>query len=116
MIAIEACREATDKGTHCRMDFKGHAGFDEAGKDIVCAAVSILFYTLAESVRSTAHDGARAKITESPGNASVEMWADWREAGEAWQAYTVVLRGIDLLAMAYPERISVTEKKSRGDL
>lgn len=31
--------------TDTRMEIRGHAGFEERGKDIICAAVSILAYT-----------------------------------------------------------------------
>ena len=33
-----------------RLTADGHAGFAEAGQDIVCAAVTILVYTLAAAV------------------------------------------------------------------
>ena len=32
------------------MEVKGHAGYDEYGKDIVCAAVSVLTVNMANSV------------------------------------------------------------------
>ncbi|MFR7761634.1 MAG: ribosomal-processing cysteine protease Prp [Eubacterium sp.] len=34
--------------TENTLDVKGHAGYDKPGKDIVCAAVSILIFTFCE--------------------------------------------------------------------
>ena len=34
--------------TDDRLEARGHAGYDEPGKDIVCASVSILIYTFVE--------------------------------------------------------------------
>ena len=35
-----------------KIEMTGHAEHDEPGKDVVCAAASMLFYTLAETVSS----------------------------------------------------------------
>ena len=35
--------------TENTLDVKGHAGYDKPGKDIVCAAVSILIFTFCEA-------------------------------------------------------------------
>ena len=39
------------------MEVKGHAGYDEYGKDIVCAAVSVLTVNMANSVEKFTDDG-----------------------------------------------------------
>ena len=48
MIEIEI-----EKG---KIAVKGHAGYDEIGKDIVCAAVSTLFQALIASVKELTPD------------------------------------------------------------
>lgn len=40
-----------------RLRVEGHAGYDEEGKDIVCAAASILFYTLARALQEMESKG-----------------------------------------------------------
>ena len=35
---------------------KGHAGYDEYGRDIVCSAVSVLTYNLQESINRLTDD------------------------------------------------------------
>lgn len=46
---------------------KGHAGYAEAGNDIICAAVSALCYTAAGYFESGETCGARTAFTERDG-------------------------------------------------
>jgi uncharacterized protein YsxB (DUF464 family) len=39
-----------NRGKSFEIESKGHAGYGEKGKDIVCSAVSILLYTLVDSI------------------------------------------------------------------
>jgi len=43
MIRVEILRDS--KGNIYKFNIKGHAGFDEYGKDIICAAVSAISQT-----------------------------------------------------------------------
>ena len=43
------------------MEVKGHAGYDEYGKDIVCAAVSVLTVNMANSVEKFTDDSVDEK-------------------------------------------------------
>jgi len=86
----------------------GHAGVEERGKDIVCSAVSILFYTLCEGITKLKYcleeepvismadgDGkVSCKPTES-GRASIEM------------VYWSILNGFELLAESYPDAVKI---------
>ena len=47
MINVVAFAE---NGKYTGLKVSGHAGFDEEGKDIVCAAVSVLTLNLANSI------------------------------------------------------------------
>lgn len=42
---ITICLQRNSKGTIEKFGVQGHAGFSEAGKDIVCSAVSAIAYT-----------------------------------------------------------------------
>lgn len=85
-----------------RMRITGHAGYDEIGKDIVCAAVSALVQTLAQYLGNTAdlhyvdYDGAQIR----------EIMADGREA---MVAYETVMTGLRMIADQYPDNLLLTE-------
>lgn len=83
---------------------KGHAGFDEPGKDIVCAAVTILCYTLAENLP---WDRWRGDLCE--GDISIEM--DCAEQSDERKAFEVIKKGLKLLAEKYPENIQLYEDR-----
>ena len=44
------------------MEVKGHAGYDEYGKDIVCAAVSVLTVNMANSVEKFTDDSFKGSV------------------------------------------------------
>ena len=49
------------------VEVKGHAGYDEYGKDIVCAAVSVLTVNMANSVEKFTDDGFKGSVDEKTG-------------------------------------------------
>ena len=58
MIQVDVYSDS--KGCTTGVEVKGHAGYDEYGKDIVCAAVSVLTVNMANSVEKFTDDGLRA--------------------------------------------------------
>ena len=94
------------------LSVEGHAGQDEMGKDIVCAAISILFYTLAESL----HKSERM-LEEEPvinieeGNGHISCKPKKEYVGNITRTYWTILNGIELVADSYEEYVSfnVTE-------
>jgi uncharacterized protein YsxB (DUF464 family) len=77
----------------------GHAGCGEIGHDIVCAAVSTLFYTLAEYLAE------RMQTTDEiePGAA----YLTWN--GDAGEAMEMFRTGIGMVAGSYPEHVEIVE-------
>lgn len=73
--------------------FSGHAGYSQ-GEDIVCAAVSILFFTLAEAV---SRGGGGASFRSGQGRVFVP---DGYERERSF-----VRRGVLLLAERYPGNV-----------
>ena len=49
---------------------KGHAGYDEYGRDIICAAVSSLTLNMANSVEAFTEDGFEGSMEEETGRFS----------------------------------------------
>lgn len=76
---------------------EGHAGYDEYGKDIVCASISMLCYTLSECI----HDGA---VMEKSG----EFYLTCQGADEEdWQRLRVITEGFRLLANNYSKNVNL---------
>lgn len=76
---------------------EGHAGGGEAGRDPVCAALSMLMYTLLAALPVK---GTRRELAD--GFCFV--------CGGEGRVYEVVAAGLRLLAAAYPELVSMEEK------
>ncbi len=92
-----------------RLSVEGHAGQAEKGKDIVCSAVSILFYTLAQAIVDSAD-----LLEEEPviniedGNGIVSCKPNQTFLGTIQRTYWTILTGIELLADEYKEYINFT--------
>ncbi len=54
-----------DKDEACGFRIEGHAGFDKKGKDIVCAAVSVLATNTVNSIEAFTEDKFSCKQAES---------------------------------------------------
>lgn len=54
-------------------EVSGHAGYDNSGKDIVCAAVSMLMITIANSMEQNTKDEVIIKENEKEAKITIEM-------------------------------------------
>lgn len=85
-----------------RIALYGHANYDEHGKDIVCAAVSALVYTLQESLE---------RLTDDDVSFSFLHYATVIEFGDISRtAQTLInafLVGCDLIAGSYPNNVTL---------
>ncbi len=91
------------------IEAKGHAGYAEAGKDIVCASVSTLMYTLAQSVKNMYELGTLADeptINLTTGDACIKCrFDDYDFFYEAFQNFSLIGLGYSLLAHSYPQYV-----------
>ena len=91
------------------IEANGHAGYAEAGKDIVCASVSILLYTLARSIielhrKWTFEEEPTIELTE--GDAIIKCKCDdYGIFTAAYQNFEMIEDGFDLLANNYPQYV-----------
>ena len=60
------------------VDISGHAGYDKQGRDIVCAAVSVLAYNLVLSLETLTPD--QVFVEERQGYTEI-IWDDLSERG-----------------------------------
>ena len=92
---------------------EGHAGFAEAGKDIVCAGVSALCIALVERLRTLCAEGVAQtqRMIVRDGELLVEFTgADGkREDLILSSAVETVMDGLRAVAARYPDHVSVEE-------
>ena len=91
-----------------RLRLHGHAGAGKWGKDIVCAAASILTYTAAASAEQLYREGKLKNapyIRLLPGSALVEMELCQETEG----LMNVIRNGYTMLALRYPQFVRLEE-------
>ena len=92
------------------LSVKGHSGMAEEGKDIICAAASILTYTIAQNVQDAYLNHMlrkKPKISMKKGNSMVTAKPLKEYRTETWHAFFVVQRGFELLAANYPDHVYI---------
>lgn len=83
-----------------RLTVKGHAGYAEPGKDIVCAAVSILAQNLIQSIEELTPD--KTKYSILPGRVCIEYRNLSEKAKSLFDSFFI---GIRMVIEDYPENV-----------
>jgi uncharacterized protein YsxB (DUF464 family) len=83
---------------------KGHAGFAERGKDIVCAAVSTLAQVFLQSVETLTADKMECVLSEKDGFLDVE-YKELSEKSKTLLASFFI--GVEMIADEYPDFVKV---------
>ena len=92
----------------------GHANYAEQGKDIVCSAASILFYTACETVKMLEDEAFESKpvfyIDDSDEGvtASIECIPKKDYTAVIDTIYQTIFNGYKLLAEGYPNNVQIT--------
>lgn len=100
---------------------KGHAGEKkrESGEeDVICAAVSILCYTLAQTVRFMESDGQtenEACIKISSGDCEILVTPKNEHFAEALHTFLVIENGFALLAKNFGDAVSLSPLAVKGE-
>ena len=94
------CKMLVDEDT-VFLRLKGHAGFAEEGKDIVCASASALCNTFVEFLRQK--DIAFEYKLEK-GNIEIKLTI-CEEMSGLWEVVSFVAVGLYILACTYPKNI-----------
>ena len=80
----------------------GHARYAERGKDIVCAAVSVLFQNMCNSIQAFTCD--RVRIRTDPGDSRI----DFKELTESGKLLVdSFFCGICAISSEYPEYVEI---------
>lgn len=91
------------------LEVQGHAGHGKKGKDIVCSAISTLFYTLGDSLMQymdAMEELPIVKDDEGEGYISCKPKEEY-EANISL-IYWTVLNGIQMVAENYPKNVKFT--------
>lgn len=83
------------------VECKGHAGYANAGNDIVCAGISTLVQTLVSYLPEAA-DTFSAKVES--GNAFITA-----KGRDAFICYKMMMEGLRLIESSFPQHIEITE-------
>jgi len=92
------------------MTVSGHAGFAPRGQDILCAAVSVLTLTAAQTAGELQRKNLlqqEAVTVLQEGFACITLRPKAHARGQARAAFRVILTGMRLLARSYPQYVQV---------
>ena len=93
------------------MKLSGHAGQAEKGEDIVCAAASILAYTVAQALQFMYEQGElqkRPHIRLEEGDTIIVAKPKEDSYAEALHTFFVAQVGYHLLAHTYPQYVTLS--------
>ena len=88
------------------LEISGHANHDVKGKDIVCSAVSCLFYTLGEALTQSLEMLTEPVVfMDHDGWGFLKGYPKEEYEGNIARTYWTILVGLQMLAEQYPENI-----------
>jgi uncharacterized protein YsxB (DUF464 family) len=90
---------------------RGHAGYDAIGRDIVCAAISVLITAAAATCDPYVDTGARMTVRLDPADAEVTVVCEDPDVLERVRVHLRTVEvGLALLAAEYPQYIKLTSE------
>ena len=90
----------------------GHAGWAESGRDLACAAVSVILQTAWVGLSEVA--GVKASGTRRRGRIALSWPADTRSRPRVRAIVETAARSIEYLAVQYPDHIKVVAETADG--
>ncbi|MBO7357202.1 MAG: ribosomal-processing cysteine protease Prp [Lachnospiraceae bacterium] len=89
------------------LEIKGHANYGEEGKDIVCAGVSTLFYTLANVLEDNKKMLKTLNYEMEKGEGTLLVTPKEEYQGNVQVMLLTVLTGFNLMASNYPHNVKL---------
>lgn len=85
----------------------GHAGAGKKGKDIVCSAISVLFYTLGDSLMQYTDAMEKEPVVKDvEGEGYIACTPKKEYEANIALVYWTVLNGMQMVAEQYPKNVS----------
>lgn len=114
MVEVRATSQTEEAWGLCRLAVNGHAGAGPKGRDLVCAAVSVLVETLGSWVLENPEDVVKeSRVMLEEGYALIEAAAWKNKLPALTERFGLVEYGLKKLAEQYPEY--VTFGNSQGE-
>ena len=98
----------TESGEKLSLRLKGHAGYAEIGKDIVCASATILAYTVAQFVTEAEHKGdllSPPEVKLESGDTIISCEPNDEAFYAIRNAYLYTVLGYQILEHNYPQYV-----------
>ena len=95
-----------------KLTINGHACYAQAGKDIVCAGISTLLFTLTHQLKRMGFD-FHANIDEREGFAMVQARTETKRQHDCMLIFSTVNAGLELLSEHYPEHIKIVKEEMK---
>lgn len=90
------------------LDITGHAEHGKKGEDIVCSAISSLFYTLAEALYESREMLSEDLVfSDEDGNGHLSCKPKAEYEGNIARTYWTILVGFDLVAKNYKKNVNL---------
>ena len=89
------------------LTIKGHAESGEKGHDIVCSAVSVLFYTLGQSLVESNEMLEANSFTDKDGEGHLSCVPKKEYEGNIARSYWTIMQGFMLIAGNYPKNVKI---------
>ena len=106
MVSIGIQRNSDGQVIGCHMS--GHAGYDEHGYDIVCAAVSVLSATAILGLTKIAKQ--RGEFSNSEGQCDMVLSGEITRSGQdILNILGTMLLGLEEISRQYPEFVQIHE-------
>lgn len=89
------------------LEIEGHAKHGEKGEDIVCAAISTLFYTLGETLNQSSNMLIKPIVfKDEDGKGYLACKPKKEYGGNIACMYHTILTGMELVANNYPKNVT----------
>lgn len=100
------------EGRSAAAEISGHAGYEKGGADIVCAACSMLAYTLLRQIAEEERKGIVTYMCADVSGGRVFISAEWSEEGDERLSavFDTVKTGFYMLMEEYPEFVRAEER------
>lgn len=89
------------------LSINGHAGYAENGKDIVCSAVSCLFYTLAETLSNSTDYLDGYSINTEKGHIKAIPKPQYKAVIQ--RTFYTICTGLSMIAEEFPKNVTFCE-------
>ena len=89
------------------LDIKGHANHGKKGEDIVCSAISTLFYTLSQSLYEGADMLEDISFSDKDGNGHLSCKPKAEYEANVSLVYWTILNGFQIVAENYKKNVKL---------